>query len=56
MKTTVIIEIDHEKPLPAKIAATLTDVIAQRVYGYLYAQGATVGVAARVDDAQSRKN
>jgi len=51
MKTVIIIEITHEKPLPAKIQDTLTDKIAERTYGYLYAQGAQVGVSARIEDA-----
>lgn len=50
LKTVIIIEITHEKPLPAKIQDTLTDTIASRVYGYLYAQGAQVGVTAKVED------
>lgn len=56
MKTVIIIEITHEKPLPAKIQDTLTDTIASRVYGYLYAQGAQVGVTAKIEDAQSSED
>ena len=46
MKTVIEIEIEHQKGLPAK--TPVTDVVAQRLYGYLYSQGVEAGVTARV--------
>lgn len=48
MKTQILIEIDHKKPLPEK--TPITDVIAQRVYGFLYANGVEAGVVAKLWD------
>lgn len=47
MKTLIVLEIDHRKPLPEK--TPITDVIAQRLYGYLYSQGVEAGVQARIE-------
>jgi hypothetical protein len=47
MKTLIVLEIDHKKPLPTK--SPITDIVAQRVYGYLYSQGCEAGVQARVE-------
>ncbi len=44
MKTVIVLEIEHTKPLPNK--TPLTDVVSQRVYGYLYSQGVEAGVRA----------
>lgn len=46
MKTIYQVEIDHTKPLPSKVP--LTDVIADRIYNYCFAQGVEVGVKANV--------
>lgn len=46
MKTVIELEIEHQKDLPSR--APVTDVIAQRVYGYLYANGVEAGVTAKV--------
>jgi hypothetical protein len=53
MKTQILIEIDHTLPLPSK--TPITDVIAQRVYGYLYANGVEAGVAAKLWDVTEEK-
>lgn len=42
MKTTIQIEIEHAKPLPTK--TPITDVVADRTYNYLFANGSQVGV------------
>lgn len=47
MKTLILVEIDHKKDLPSKVPAT--DVIAQRIYGWLYANGVEAGVQARIE-------
>ena len=46
MKTVIELEIEHRKDLPSR--TPVTDVIAQRVYGYLYSQGVEAGVTAKV--------
>jgi hypothetical protein len=46
MKTVLIVEIDHQKPLPVKL--DLTDAASQRIYGWLYSQGVEAGVKAKV--------
>lgn len=49
MKTTLLIEINHAKPLPK---LPITDVAGQRIYGWLYSQGVEAGVkAVLVQDA-----
>lgn len=47
MKTTIILEIDHSKPFAPKVQPT--DIVAQRVYSYLYAQGYEVGITAKIE-------
>jgi archaeosine-15-forming tRNA-guanine transglycosylase len=49
MKTYLSVEVTHEKPLPEKIAETLTYRIGERVHGYLYAQGQECAVVVRKD-------
>lgn len=49
MKTILTVEVTHEKPLPEKIAETLTYRIGERVHGYLYAQGQQCAVVVRKD-------
>jgi hypothetical protein len=44
MKTIVILTIEHSKPLPTK--APITDVLSERTYNYLYAQGVEADVRA----------
>ena len=44
MRTVLQVVIDHNKPLPAKVS--LTDIAAQRIYGWLYSQGVEAGVQA----------
>jgi hypothetical protein len=44
VKTIVILTIEHIKPLPAK--TPITDVISERTYNFLYAQGCEAGVRA----------
>lgn len=46
-KTFIVVEIDHKKPFPEK--TPITDVVAQRIYGYLYSQGVEAGVQARIE-------
>jgi hypothetical protein len=41
-KTTIVLTIEHKKPLPEGAA----DLIAQRFYGWAYSQGCEVGVTA----------
>lgn len=49
MKTTLLIEVTHTKPLPKQ---PITDVAGQRIYGWLYSQGVEAGVkASLLDDA-----
>ncbi len=49
LKTYLSVEVTHEKPLPEKIAETLTYRIGERVHGYLYAQGQECAVVVRKD-------
>lgn len=42
MKTMLVVEVTHSKPLPTKVP--LTDILTDRVYNYLFAQGHQVGV------------
>ena len=44
MKTYLLVEIEHRKPLPAK--QPITDVLSQRIYMYLYAAGVEASVKA----------
>lgn len=44
MKTILILTIEHKKPLPTK--TPITDVVSERTYNYLFAQGVEVGVRA----------
>lgn len=44
MKTILILTIEHKKPLPVK--TPITDVVAERTYNFLYAQGCEAGVRA----------
>lgn len=44
MKTLLILTIEHTKPLSTK--TPITDVVSERVYNYLYAQGVEAGVRA----------
>lgn len=46
MKTTIEVVIDHKKPLPGRLP--ITDVIADRLYMYLYANACEAGVDAKV--------
>lgn len=45
MKTVLIIEIDHTRPLPSK--SPIGEVLGQRVYGYLYANNCEAGVTVK---------
>lgn len=42
MKTVLVVEVEHEKPLPTR--QDITDIAAQRIYGWLYSQGVEAGV------------
>jgi hypothetical protein len=44
IKTVLVIEITHKKPLPTRL--DVTDAAAQRIYGWLYSQGVEAGVNA----------
>jgi hypothetical protein len=44
VKTILVIEIDHNKPLPDKAE----EIAGQRIYGWLYSQGVQAGVNSRV--------
>jgi hypothetical protein len=46
VKTILIVEIEHQKPLPVKL--DLTDAASQRIYGWLYSNGVEAGVKARL--------
>ena len=50
MKTHLLIEIDHSKPLPED----LTDDAANRVYTMLHARGVACDVAVKVEAAKER--
>ena len=45
-KTEILVTITHAKPLPDK--TPITDIAAQRIYGFLYSQGVEAGVDARI--------
>jgi hypothetical protein len=44
VKTILIVTVDHKKPLPERME--LSDVAAQRLYGWLYSQGVEASVNA----------
>lgn len=44
MKTIIVLELDHKKPLPSSV----TDTAAQRIYAWLYSQGVEAGVSAKL--------
>jgi hypothetical protein len=46
MKTEILVTITHAKPLPDKMP--ITDIVAQRIYSFIYANGVEVGVDARI--------
>lgn len=46
MKTLILVEITHSKPLPENLA--LTDVLSARAYGHLVNKGQTSEVTAKV--------
>ena len=46
MKTVLLITIEHTKPLPDKVP--VTDIAAQRLYGYFFANGVEVDVEAQI--------
>jgi hypothetical protein len=46
MKTQILVEITHKHPLPKDLS--VTDVVSQRVYGYLVTKGQQSEVTAKV--------
>lgn len=54
MKTYLLIEIDHKKPLPNK--SPITDMVGQRVYGFLYSQNCEAGVVVKLLDEAMKEN
>jgi hypothetical protein len=46
VRTILILTIEHKKPLPTK--APITDVVSERIYNYLYAQGVEASVRASI--------
>ena len=46
MKTEILVTITHAKPLPDK--TPITDILASRLYSFIYANGVEAGVDARI--------
>ncbi|MFD0669701.1 hypothetical protein ACT80S_18425 [Ramlibacter sp. MAHUQ-53] len=46
-KTTLLVEIEHAEPLPAN-ALSVTDLVAQRLYGWLLNAGVLAQVEAKL--------
>lgn len=53
MKTYILVEVEHAKPLPAGLA--VTDLIAQRLYGWLLNQNCAANVVAKMLDEAMRE-
>lgn len=48
MKSTYLLEITHKNPLPRKVP--MTDILADRIYNYCFAQGCEISVAVKLVD------